>query len=92
MALDLISVPSAIYVLCILTCLAATLLLLQSFARSRSALLLWSALSFIALTVNNVLLFADFITPTQLDLRPERTASALLAVALLLYGFIWEID
>lgn len=92
MALNLISVPSAIYVLCILTCLAATLLLLQSFARSRSALLLWSALSFIALTVNNVLLFADFITPTQLDLRPERAASALLAVALLLYGFIWEID
>ena len=92
MSAEIFSVPSAIYLLCILTCLTATLLLIRSFARNRSPVLLWSALSFVALTVNNVLLFADFITPTQLDLRPERAASALLAVALLLYGFVWEID
>lgn len=84
--------PSAIYFLCSLTSLAATVLLVRSFARNRSTLLLWSALAFVALTANNLLLFADFLLPPNIDLRPERVAAELLAVGLLLYGFIWEID
>jgi len=84
--------PSAIYFLCSLTSLAATVLLIRSFARNRSTLLLWSALAFVALTANNILLFTDFLLPTAIDLRPERVATELLAVGLLLYGFIWEID
>jgi len=83
---------SAIYFLCCLTSLAATLLLIRSFLRNRSPLLLWSALGFVALTANNILLLTDFLLPPDIDLRPERVASELLAVGLLLYGFVWEID
>lgn len=84
--------PSAIYFLCFLTSLGATVLLIRSFVRNRSPVLLWSALAFIALTANNLLLFADFLLPPDIDLRPERVAAELLAVGLLLYGFIWEVD
>ncbi|HKR19088.1 MAG TPA: DUF5985 family protein [Stellaceae bacterium] len=87
-----LSFPSAIYLLCFLTSLAATLLLIRSFTRNRSRLLLWSALAFVALTANNILLLADFLLPPDIDLRPERIVSELLAVGLLLYGFIWEIN
>ena len=84
--------PSAIYFLCSVTSLAATLLLIRGFVRKRSPLLLWSALAFVALTANNLLLFADFLLPPNIDLRPERVTAELLAVGLLLFGFIWEID
>ena len=84
--------PSAIYFLCFLTSLAAMLLLVRSFKRSRSPLLLWSALAFVAFAVNNLLLFVDIVLLPDVDLRPARAATAVLAVALLLYGFIWEID
>lgn len=86
-----LSFPSAIYFLCFLTSLAATLLLIRSFVRNRSPILLWSALAFVALTANNILLLADFLLPPDIDLRPERVMSELLAVGLLLYGFVWEI-
>jgi hypothetical protein len=84
--------PSAIYALCSLTSFAVMLLLLRAFARSRSRLLLWSALSFVALATNNLLLFVDIVLLPDIDLLPARELSALAAVGLLLYGFIWEID
>ena len=89
---EVFSIPSGIYFLCILTSLTVTVLLIRSFVRNRSPVLLWSGLSFVALTINNIWLFADFVTPTTYDFRPERAISELIAVALLLYGFIWEID
>jgi hypothetical protein len=56
-------------------------------------LLLWSALCFIFLTTNNVLLFIDSILlPTQVDLRAFRLGAALAGVACLLYAFIWEAE
>jgi hypothetical protein len=84
--------PSAIYALCSLTSFVVMLLLLRAFARSRSRLLLWSALSFVALATNNLLLFVDIVLLPDIDLLPGRELSALAAVGLLLYGFIWEID
>lgn len=87
------ALPSAIYLLCFVTSFVVMLLLLRAFARSRSRLLLWSALSFVALAVSNLLLFIDIVVlPTEIDLLPARQLSALGAVGLLLYGFIWEID
>jgi zinc transporter ZupT len=86
------ALPSAIYLLCFLTSFAVMLLLLRAFARSRSRLLLWSALSFIALAISNLFLFADVVLLPDIDLLPARQISALAAVGLLLYGFIWEID
>ncbi len=57
------------------------------------SLLLWSALCFVGLSVNNVLLFFDLVVfPTELDLRPYRLLSALAGLLFLLYGFIWEAE
>lgn len=84
---------SGVYLLCAAASLMAMLLLVRSYAQRRTTLLLWSALAFVALAVNNLLLFFDVvILPDSIDLRPLRDLSALAGVALLLYGFIWEID
>lgn len=81
-----------VYPLCVVTSLIAMWLLLRSYRQNRSRLLLWSAIAFIAFALNNLLLFADFLTPQSLDLRPERSLTAIAGVAILLYAFIWEID
>jgi hypothetical protein len=81
-----------IYSLCTLTSLACAWLLLASFSRTRHRLLLWSGLCFVAMTVNNILLMLDKLVFADTELWPLRLASALLAVALLLYGLIYEKD
>ena len=46
-------------------------LLFRGYARTGARLLFWSGLCFVGLSVNNVLLFFDFVVfPTQVDLRP----------------------
>jgi hypothetical protein len=79
-----------LYLLAVLTCLACTVLLFRGYARSGLRLLLWSALCFVFLTLNNLLLFFDLIVFTELDLRPWRLGTALTGLAFLLYGFIFE--
>ena len=81
-----------LYVLAVLTCLACTVLLFRGYARSGLRLLLWSALCFVFLTLNNVLLFFDLAVFSELDLRPWRLSAALVGLAFLLYGFIFEAD
>ena len=77
--------------LAVLTCLACTVLLFRGYARSGLRLLLWSALCFVFLTLNNVLLFFDLVVfPTEVDLRPYRLAAAAVGLAFLIYGFIAE--
>jgi hypothetical protein len=68
------------------------LLLLRSYRQNRTRLLLWSGLAFVALALNNFLLFLDIVVLPSVNLLPFRDASAFAAVALLLYGFVWEID
>lgn len=76
--------------LAVLTCLACTILLFRGYAQSGLRLLLWSALCFVCLTLNNLLLFFDLPVFTQLDLRPYRLAAALAGLLFLIYGFIAE--
>jgi hypothetical protein len=82
----------AVYVLCVLTSFAAMLLLLRSYMQNRTRLLLWSALCFVALAVNNLLLLVDILLLPTVNLLPLRQFSSMLAVGILLYGFIWEVD
>ena len=82
-----------LYGLAVLTSLGCMLLLFRAYAASGARLLLWSALCFVCLSVNNVLLFTDLVIfPTELDLRPYRLLAALAGVLFLLYGFIWEAE
>ena len=78
--------------LALLTCLACTVLLFRGYAQTGVRLLFWSALCFIGLSANNVLLFFDLPLFTAVDLRPYRLAAALVGLAFLLYGFISEHD
>lgn len=82
-----------LYGLAVLTSLGVMLLLFRAYAASGMRLLLWSALCFVFLSINNVLLFTDLvILPTQVDLRPYRLLAALTGLLFLLYGFIWEAE
>lgn len=75
-----------------LTSFACMALLFRGYARTGLRLLLWSALCFIFLTANNVLLFVDNIVLPAIDLRPYRLLAALVGIGCLLYAFIWEAE
>lgn len=83
---------TAVYVLCAVTSFACALLLFRGYTRSRMRLLLWSSLCFVGLFLNNVVLFIDRTVWTQVDLSLWRNIPAVLGVALLLYGLIWEAE
>lgn len=78
--------------LALLTSLACMALLFRAYSTSGLRLLLWSALCFVFLTLNNALLFIDLVTPPDLDFRPYRLGAALVGVFFLLYGFVWEAE
>jgi hypothetical protein len=83
----------ALYLLAALASVSCMLLLFRGYASSGTRLLLWSALCFVALSINNVLLFIDLaLFPAQLDLRLYRLLAALGGLAFLLYAFIWEAE
>lgn len=75
-----------------LTSCACMALLFRGFARTRLRLLLWSALCFIFLTANNVLLFVDSVVVPEADLRSYRLLASLVGIGCLLYAFIWETE
>ncbi len=66
---------------------------MREYLRRKVRLLLWAAVCFIALSVNNILLFLDRVVyPTQVDLRLARLGTALVGMMCLLYAFIWDSD
>jgi hypothetical protein len=79
-----------IYALCALTSLACAWLLSRSWRRSRERLLIWSAVCFAGLALNNCLLIVDLVLMPQITLSAWRNATAMIAVASLLAGLIWE--
>jgi hypothetical protein len=85
--------PTLVYTLCFATSTLCAYLLGRSFRRRRSRLLLWSALCFALLAMANLAVVIDkLVFPTQVDLRPVRLGLSLAAVAVLLFGFIWDED
>jgi hypothetical protein len=72
--------------------LACAFLMIRSYLRSRTRLLLWSGVAFVFLTVENVLLFCDMVVVPQFDLRAIRAFAGLLGVSLLLCSLIVEND
>jgi hypothetical protein len=81
---------AVLFVVALLTSLACTVLF-RAYVASRLRILLWSALCFVGLTVNNLLLFVDLvILPETIDLRVYRHAAALIGMLFLIYGYIRE--
>ena len=80
-----------VYLLCFATSAACAWLLLAGWRRSRARLLLWSGLCFLLLAANNLLVVFDLLVLPDLDMRVERLLLALAALAVLLFGFIWDL-
>ena len=90
----MVSFQLVLYLLAILTSGACMVFLFRGYAQTRARLLFWSALCFVFLTINNVLLFVDLIVfPGPIvDLRLHRVIAALAGIVCLLYAFIWEAE
>lgn len=86
-------VATLVYFLCFATSGGCGWLLVRSYYRARTALLLWTAACFVLLAINSFLVVVDLVfLPDSIDLQIPRLLVTLVAVATLLYGFIWEID
>lgn len=81
-----------VYILCTLTSFACAVLLLRGYRRSRARFLLWCALCFVGLAANNLLLFVDLVLLPDVDLSLYRSLTAIGAIAVLLYGLIWDTE
>lgn len=79
-----------IYVLCAATSALCAGLLVRGYRRSGVRLLFWSALCFIGLALNNVMLIVDVRVVPGMDLSTWRLVPAVVGAGLLLYGLIWE--
>ncbi len=79
-----------VYILCAATSSLCAALLFRGYRSSGARLLFWSALCFIGLALNNVLLIVDVHVVPEVDLSTWRMVPAVAGAALLLYGLIWE--
>jgi len=82
----------AVYVLSTFVCVACAVLLFRGYWHSQARLLLWSALCFVGLSVNNAILFVDLVVLPEVDLSLWRGLAAVVGVTLLTYGMIWDTD
>jgi hypothetical protein len=82
----------AVYLLCFLTSAACGFFLVRSYLHNRTKLLLWSAVCFVLLALNNFLLVLDLVFLPNIDLSLIRPLVSLAGVSAILYGFIWELD
>jgi hypothetical protein len=87
-----LSFPAAVYILCFLTSGACAFLLARNYRRTGSRLLMWSALCFALLALNNAVVFVDALVLVDVDLTILRLSLSLAAVTVLLFGFIWEAE
>jgi hypothetical protein len=85
-----VSFPAAVYLLCFLTSSACAALLARTYLRTGARLLLWSALCFALLAANNLAVILDLLVLPDRDFRLARSLLALVAVGVLLFGFIWD--
>lgn len=81
-----------IYLLCAVAAFICAFLLIRAYLRGHYRLLLWSGLCFAGLTLNNLILVLDKVVVVGADLSIWRTSVALLAMAVLLYGLIWDAE
>ena len=84
--------PATVYILCFLTSSACAWLLGRSYFRTRTRLLLWSSICFLLLAGNNLVLVLDVLVFPDMNLRICRLLLSLSAVAVLLFGFIWDLE
>lgn len=86
------ALPALVYALCFLTSATCGFMLTRNYRRTGVRLLLWSGLCFILLAANNLVVMVDLLMLPSMDLQVPRLAFSLIAVLVLLFGFIWDLD
>jgi hypothetical protein len=81
-----------VYLLCFLTSALCAGLLFRQHRRSATPVLVWSTACFVLLALSNLLVVIDRLVMPDVSLRTIRLGVTLLAVSVLLYGFIWEAE
>jgi hypothetical protein len=84
--------PTLVYLLCFLTSAACAWMLGRSYLRNGTHLLLWSAICFVLLAGNNLVLVLDLVVWPEVDLRLPRLLLSLAAIVSLIWGFVWETE
>ena len=84
--------PTAVYALCFLTSALCAWLLARNYQRSGVRMLLWSALCFALLAASSLFVVIDLVVLPDWDFRLARNLLSLSAVAVLLFGFIWDLE
>jgi len=83
-------IAELIYVACGITSAGCALLLFRGYRASGARLLLWAALCFVGLTLENIVLYIDLVLAPSLDLFYWRSILGLAGLVALIYGLIWE--
>jgi len=83
-------VAAAVYVLCALTSLTCTVLLLRGWQARRVPLLLWSGLGFMGFAIGNIFLVLDAVLIPEVDLSLGRSLPVLAGLLVLIYGLVWD--
>ncbi|MEX2176697.1 MAG: DUF5985 family protein [Pirellulaceae bacterium] len=84
--------PEATYIICTITSLASAIMLWRSTQAPRNRLLIWGAVFFFGMALNNVLLFVDkVLLPNQAWSSVPPNIVMLASVSALIYGLIWEV-
>jgi len=81
-----------VFLLCLIASGTCAALLVRSYLRTRTRLLLWCALCFVLLAINNLFVVLDVLLLPSVELLPFRQLASLSAISVLLVGFIWEAD
>ena len=87
-----VSFPTAVYILCFLTSSACAYLLARNYLRTGTRLLMWSSLCFGFLALNNLVVSIDLLILPNINLALLRLGLSLAAVAVLLFGFVWDLE
>ena len=79
-----------VYILCAITSLLCSVLLLRGYANNRVRLLFWSGIGFAGFTLNNIILFLDQKIIHGVDLSIHRTVPGAIGMVIMVYGLIME--
>ena len=82
--------PALIYGLCLAASAGCGGLLARAYLKTKTRLLLWTAISFCFFALNNLVLVLDMLVLPDTDLWLLRQLTAGAGVTVLLLGFVWE--
>jgi hypothetical protein len=82
--------PGLVYLLCAATSLGIAILLLRGARRGGGGLLFWSSVCFFLMTLNNGLLYVNYVILPDVDLLLAARCITAVGIILLNIGLIWH--